>query len=141
MEQTQPAQEAPTTQGTSPPRGMRTFFTIWFGQLVSLIGSQLTGFALGVWVYEQTHSVLMLALAQVAMQAPYVLLSPIAGVFADHWNRRTAMIVSDFGAGLAVLAAGGLYLAHQLHPWMVIPINLWMAIFHTLMWPSFTASV
>jgi hypothetical protein len=29
---------------------MRTFFTVWFGQLVSLLGSQLTGFALGVWV-------------------------------------------------------------------------------------------
>jgi MFS family permease len=141
MEQTQPGQQASSSQGTSSPRGMRAFFTIWFGQLVSLIGSQLTGFALGVWVYEQTHSVLMLALAQVAMQAPYVLLSPIAGVFADRWNRRTAMIVSDFGAGLAVLAAGGLYLAHQLQPWMVIPINLWMATFHTLMWPSFTASV
>jgi MFS family permease len=141
MEQTQPAQEASTLQGASSPKGMRTFFTIWFGQLISLIGSQLTGFALGVWVYEQTHSVLMLALAQVAMQAPYVLLSPIAGVIADRWNRRTAMIISDFGAGLVVLAAGGLYLSHNLRPWMVIPINLWMATFHTLMWPSFTASV
>jgi MFS family permease len=120
---------------------MRAFFTIWSGQLVSLIGSQLTGFALGVWVYDQTRSVLMLALVQVAQQAPYVLLSPIAGVFADRWNRRTAMIVSDFGAGLAVLAVGGLYLTHHLQPWMVIPINLWMASFNTLMWPSFTASV
>jgi MFS family permease len=120
---------------------MRTFFTIWSGQLVSLIGSQLTGFAMGVWVYEQSRSVLLLALVQVAQQAPYVLLSPIAGVFADRWNRRTAMIVSDFGAGLAVLAAGGLYLTHHLQIWMVIPINLWMASFNTLMWPSLTASV
>jgi MFS transporter, DHA3 family, macrolide efflux protein len=124
-----------------PAHGTRTFFTIWFGQLVSLIGSQLTGFALGVWVYEQTRSVLLLALVQVAQQAPYVLLSPIAGVFADRWNRRTAMIVSDLGAGLAVLAVGGLYLTHHLQIWMVVPINLWMASFNTLMWPSFTASV
>jgi MFS transporter, DHA3 family, macrolide efflux protein len=124
-----------------PAHGMRAFFTIWSGQLVSLIGSQLTGFALGVWVYQQTHSVLLLALTQVAQQAPYVLLSPIAGVFADRWNRRTAMIVSDFGAGLAVLAVGALYVTKHLQPWMVIPINLWMAAFNTLMWPSFTASV
>jgi MFS transporter, DHA3 family, macrolide efflux protein len=135
MEQPHPA------PGASSPKGMRTFFTIWFGQLISLLGSQLTGFAMGVWVYEQTRSVLLLALVQVAQQAPYVLLSPIAGVFADRWNRRTAMIVSDFGAGLAVLAAGGLYLTHHLQIWMVIPINLWMASFNTLMWPSFTASV
>ena len=124
-----------------PKSGMRTFFTIWTGQLISLLGSQLTGFALGVWVYDQTRSVFLLALVQVANQVPYVLLSPIAGVFADRWNRRTAMIVSDFGSGLAVLAAGALYLTHHLQPWMVIPINLWMASFNTLMWPSFTASV
>ena len=121
-------------------KGMRAFFTIWSGQLVSLIGSQLTGFALGVWVYEQTHSVSMLALVQVAMQLPYVVFSPLAGVFADRWNRRTAMIVSDFGAGLSVLAVGILFITHHLQIWMVIPINLWMATFQTLMWPSFSAA-
>jgi len=120
---------------------MRTFFTIWSGQLVSLLGSQLTGFALGVWVYSQTKSVMMLALVQVAQQAPYVLLSPMAGVLSDRWNRRTAMIVSDFGAGLAVLAVACLYLTGHLQAWMVIPINLWMASFNTLMWPALTASV
>ena len=121
--------------------GMRAFFTIWFGQLISLIGSQLTGFALGVWVYEQTHSVFMLAVTQIAMQAPFVLLSPLAGVLVDRWNRRTAMIVSDFGAGLVVLAAASLFLSHQLQPWMVIPINFFMGTFNSLMWPAYTASV
>jgi MFS family permease len=121
--------------------GMSAFLIIWIGQLISLIGSQLTGFALGVWVYDQTHSVLMIALTQIAMQAPFVLLSPLAGLLADRWNRRMAMIVSDAGAGLAVLTAGGLYLSGHLQPWMVIPINFWMASFVTLMWPAYTASV
>jgi DHA3 family macrolide efflux protein-like MFS transporter len=129
-----------TTVTPRPFRGMRTFFTIWFGQLVSLLGSQLTGFALGVWVYGQTHSVSMIAFVQVALQVPFVLLSPIAGVLADRWNRRTAMIVSDAGAGLAVLVAGTLFLAHRLQPWMVMPIVLCMSAFQTLMWPSFTAA-
>jgi DHA3 family macrolide efflux protein-like MFS transporter len=126
---------------TQPSHGTRTFFTIWAGQLISLIGSQLTGFALGVWVYEQTKSVSLLALVQVAQQAPFIILSPIAGVFADRWNRRTAMIISDLGAGLAVLVAGILYVTGHLQPWMTIPIVLVMSTFHTLMWPAFTASV
>jgi len=121
--------------------GLRTFFTIWSGQLVSLVGSQLTGFAMGVWIYSQTRSVMMLAITQVAAQAPYVLLSPLAGVLADRWNRRTAMIVSDFGAGLAVLAAGTLYITNHLQFWMVVLINLWIAAFNTLMWPSLSAAV
>ncbi len=122
-------------------RGMRSFFIIWFGQLVSLVGSQLTGFALGVWVYDETRSVLMLSLTLVAVQAPMALLSPVAGVLADRWDRRTAMIVSDLGAGLAVLTAAILYLTRQLQPWMVIPINFWMAAFGSLMWPAYTAAV
>ena len=135
-------QQPQIEQQSSPVKGgMRTFFTIWSGQLISLLGSQLTGFALGVWVYSQTKSVMMLALVQVAQQAPYVLLSPLAGVLSDRWNRRTAMIVSDLGAGLAVLAVAGLYLTGHLQAWMVIPINLWMAAFNTLMWPALTASM
>jgi len=62
-------------------------------------------------------------------------------VFADRWNRRTAMIISDLGAGLAVLTAGVLFVTGHLRPWMTIPIVLWMSTFHTLMWPAFTASV
>ncbi len=125
----------------SPQGGTRTFFTLWFGQLVSLIGSQLTGFALGVWVYDITRSVLMLALTQIAMQLPFVLLSPLAGVLADRWNRRTAMILSDLGAGLVVLGAGLLFLSQRLQPWMVIPINLCLAAFNSLMWPAYSASI
>ncbi len=120
---------------------VRTFFTLWSGQLVSLVGSQLTGFALGVWTYDTTHSVLWLALTQVALHAPIVLLSPLAGVLADKWNRRTAMIVSDFGAGLAVFTTAALFLSGHLQPWMVIPLNFVMSSFNTLMWPSYTASV
>jgi predicted MFS family arabinose efflux permease len=120
---------------------MKTFFTIWSGQLVSMLGSQLTSFAMGVWVYSETHSVLLLAVVQVAGQAPYILLSPLAGVFADRWNRRTAMLISDSGAGLAVLTAGILYLNHILQIWMVPFIVLWIGAFNSLMWPSLSAAV
>jgi DHA3 family macrolide efflux protein-like MFS transporter len=123
------------------PHGLRAFFTIWISQLVSLVGSQLTAFALGVWVYDETRSVLLLAITQIAFSTPQVLFSPWAGVLADRWNRRTVMIVSDVGAGLAVLVAGILYLTNRLQPWMVIPINFWMAAFIALMWPAYSASI
>ena len=121
--------------------GIRAFFTVWFGQLISLIGSQLTAFALGVWVYDQTRSVSLIALTQVAFALPFVFLSPLAGVLADRWNRRTAMIISDFGAALAVLTTALLYLGHVLQPWMAVPMNFLIALFNCLMWPAFTASV
>ncbi|MCW8807637.1 MAG: hypothetical protein OQK79_05935, partial [Rhodanobacter sp.] len=54
------------------------------GQFASAIGSGLTGFALGVWVYTQTHQVTDFALICLATVAPALLLAPIAGALVDR---------------------------------------------------------
>jgi DHA3 family macrolide efflux protein-like MFS transporter len=81
------------------PRGFKTFLLIWFGQLISLAGSGLTGFALGVWVYERTGSVTQFALISLFTALPGIIFSPIAGALVDRWDRRMAMILSDTGRG------------------------------------------
>src|SRR6476620_2631574 len=97
--------ETMTDQPPAPAsQGLRAFLIIWIGQLVSLVGSQLTAFALGVWVYDQTKSVSLLAITQIAFAAPQVFLSPLAGVLADRWDRRNVMILSDFGSGFGILS-------------------------------------
>ena len=134
--------ETMTDQPPAPAsQGLRAFLIIWIGQLVSLVGSQLTAFALGVWVYDQTKSVSLLAITQIAFAAPQVFLSPLAGVLADRWDRRNVMILSDFGSGLGILSVAILYITNRLQPWMVIPLNIWMASFIVLMWPAYTASI
>ena len=40
----------------SQDQGLRKFFRIWFGQVVSMLGTSMTGFALGVWVFQRTGS-------------------------------------------------------------------------------------
>jgi len=84
-------------------RGMRVFIIVWLGQLVSLVGSGLTSFALGLWVYEQSGSVTQFALIGLFTALPNIVLSPLAGALVDRWDRRWAMILSDTGAGLCTL--------------------------------------
>src|SRR5574341_1071909 len=84
--------------------GFRIFTVIWSGQFVSTIGSGLTGFALGVWIYEQTGSVTLFALNMLAFALPNLLVAPLAGALADRWDRRHVMMLSDSGAGLSTLA-------------------------------------
>ena len=43
-----------TTVNNQVPKTMKTFTIIWAGQLVSILGSGLTNFALGVWIFDQT---------------------------------------------------------------------------------------
>jgi MFS transporter, DHA3 family, macrolide efflux protein len=97
-------------------RRSRVFTCLWLGQTVSLMGSALTSFALGIWVYRQTGSVNRFAIVSLSGVAPVILLSPLLGMLVDRWDRRWVMIASDAGAGLCTLglalafrAGGGAY--------------------------------
>lgn len=94
--------------------GMRTFLTVWVGQICSLIGSGLTDFALGLWVYRTTGSITLFAFISMFAVIPQVVLSPVAGAFADRWNRRTTMIFSNVGAAVITLSVSLLYAADRL---------------------------
>jgi len=67
-------------------RGARTFALVLFGQFISLVGSSLTGFALGVWVYERTGSTTEYALISFFITVPGLLMSPVAGALVDRWT-------------------------------------------------------
>ena len=67
---------------------MRTFYIIWFGQLVSTLGSGLTGFALGVWLYQATESVTLFAVSILMLTVPQLVMTPLAGALADRVDRR-----------------------------------------------------
>ena len=106
---------------TSRPFG--TFSFIWLGQLISVIGSGLTAFALGVWLFERTGSVTQFALIGLFSVLPRVLLSPLAGSIVDRWNRRYLMIVSDSGAGACTLVLALLLATGTLQVWHIYLIS------------------
>ncbi len=105
--------------GLNGLNGMKVFFVIWLGQLVSLVGSGLTGFALGLWVYQRSGSVTQFAFIALFIVLPNILLSPVAGVLVDRWDRRRTMILSDAGAALSTLAVAILFLTGRLEVWHI----------------------
>jgi DHA3 family macrolide efflux protein-like MFS transporter len=122
------------------PRKMRTFIVIWIGQLVSLIGSGLTGFAMGVWLYQETNSVTLFALSNLCFILPQMLFSPFAGALVDRWDRRWAMILSDSGAGASTLFMALMLYAGRLEIWHVYLAVAVNAIFNTFQWPAYSAA-
>ncbi|WP_216207583.1 MFS transporter [Amycolatopsis aidingensis] len=98
---------------------MRPFALVWGGQLVSVVGSALTGFVLAVWVYQVTGSVTQLALVTAANTVPGILLAPVAGVVADRWDRKKIMIIADFAAAVPTAVVAVLYWADQLQVWQL----------------------
>ena len=121
-------------------RGMTTFSIVWLGQCVSVIGSGLTSFALGVWLFERTGSVTQFAFIGLFAALPRVLISPLAGALVDRWDRRRVMILSDTGAGLSTLLLALLLFTNRLEIWQIYLIVGASAAFSTMQWPAYTAA-
>ena len=108
-----------TTEVAGPvDRKVWMFYLMWFGQLISQIGSGLTTFAMGVWVYQQTNSAAKFTTIALLSALPGLLLMPIAGALVDRWDKRWTMLLSDAICGLATLSmlavtvSGKLTIAH-----------------------------
>ncbi|HEY9828649.1 MAG TPA: MFS transporter [Stenomitos sp.] len=119
---------------------MQQFLILWFGQLVSLIGSQLTSFALSVWVYQQTHSTTLFAFLLGLNTLPVILLSPLIGTLADRLNRQRVMLFSDFSAGLSTVALAIAIHINYLPIGLIATLILVNATFTSFMQPTFTAA-
>jgi MFS transporter, DHA3 family, macrolide efflux protein len=120
--------------------GMRVFSIVWFGQLVSSIGSGLTGFALGVWIYQQTGSTTLFAVNILMYTVPNLLVSPLAGALVDRWDRRLVMILSDAGAGLSTMVIALLFLSGRLEIWHIYVATAFNSGFGAFQWPAYSAA-
>ena len=76
-------------------RDLRAFVVVWVGQAASIVGSALTSFALGVWLFQRSGAVTDLAANALCATLPMAVLSPLAGALVDRHDRRFLMIVSD----------------------------------------------
>lgn len=120
--------------------GLRNFTVLWLGQVVSLIGSGLTAFAIGVWVYQTTGSATRFTLIATCAALPVTLLSPIAGAIADRWSRRWVMLISDLGAATTSVTLIVLLRLDALELWHIYVLVAIAAAFNTVQFPAFSAA-
>ncbi len=87
----------------------RLFF---FGQSISLVGTWITRLASSWLVYRLTDSEFLLGLVAFLGQIPSLVISPIAGVYIDRWNRHRVLVITQAlsmcqSSALAVLTLTG----------------------------------
>ena len=132
---------------TSTPSGRTanfaapSFYLIWFGQLVSLVGSGMTSFALSLWVYQQSGSISQFALINVFAILPHILLSPLAGAIIDRCSRRLILILSDSLAACSTIFLALLFFTGQIAIWHIFVAVCINAAANTFQWPAFMASM
>lgn len=118
---------------------LKGFVVIWAGQVVSILGSSLSGFALGVWLYQQTGSSSNFALVALCTVLPQLLVSPLAGGLTDRYSRRRMMLAGDSGAALCTLVLAGLFLGGQIQPWHIFLLTAASSACGALQAPAYAA--
>ncbi len=136
-----PNAQVPAGRWSWSDPGIRTFLLIWIGQVVSLVGSGLTSFVLGVWVYQNTGSATQFALIFASATIPGVLIAPLAGEVVDRHDRRRVMIAADCGAALSTIVVFLLFFSGRLEVWHIYLTTAANALCGAFQGPAYAASI
>src|SRR4026208_1404244 len=126
---------------TNRPSGMFGFTIVWIGQIVSVLASAMSQFALTIFLFQETGSATALGLNQVFFIAPFLVISPIAGVMVDRYNRKLMMMLSDLGAGVSTILTLVLHSMGVLEVWHLYIAAAINGTFNTFQWPAYSAAI
>jgi len=101
-------------------RGNRDFRNLFVGQFVSQIGDWFNSVALFTLLLSLTGSGEAVGYILIIKLLPSFFVGPLAGVFADRFDRKTIMITADIARGLLVL--GFLFVQRADQVWLVYAI-------------------
>ena len=117
------------------------FLLLWTGELVSAIGSGLTSFGLGVYVFQQTGLASSTALVTLLAFAPGLILGVPAGVLADRYDRRLLMILGDGLSALGLLFILLCLSKGEAALWQICVGVTISSVFSSLLDPAYKATV
>ncbi|MGJ6963146.1 amino acid adenylation domain-containing protein [Streptosporangium sp. G11] len=121
----------PSRAGTAtkaPPPSLRRFLVVAAFQLVSMVGTAITDFAIPVWIYLTTGSLVDFALFVALSIMPGVVIAPLAGAIVDRSSRRSMMILGNCMAGGTQLVLGTLFWTNTLEIWHIYPLTACLSI-------------
>lgn len=134
----------PVIAATAPskrPEGMSAFTIIWLGQLVSMLGTGMTRFAITIFAWQLTGEATALAMVGFFAFGPTVLLSPFAGAIVDRANRKLVMMLSDLAAGSMSVVILYLFATDQLQIWHLYLTGAFAGAFEAFQFPAYSAAV
>jgi MFS transporter, DHA3 family, macrolide efflux protein len=99
------------------PTNLRPFITIWFGQLISILGSEITDFAITIWAWEITGKATPLSFILLFAKIPSIIAAVFAGVIVDRYNRKFLMFFGDTVSCLSTIFLLILSLTNHLEIW------------------------
>ena len=127
--------------GAFSPLRHKTFRNIWTTSVFSYFGHLILGVGVAWEMTRLTDSPTMVALAQTALMAPYVLVALLAGAVADMFDRRLIALVSLAFAIIASATLTSLAFMGITTPWMLLLFTVMIGCGVAFYSPSWQASI
>lgn len=123
------------------PKGFKGFILLTIGQLVSISGSAMTQFGLGIWMWEKTGNATPFSMITVAFFLSNVLFSTFGGSLVDRLPRKTTLILPDLASGIITCITLILYLTNRLTlPFLYIS-SFFSGIFNAIQTPAYSVTM
>ncbi len=106
----------------------RNYRLFYAGQGISLVGTWMQQIAVSWLVYRLTNSPVLLGISSFALNAPVLVLAPIAGFYADRWNRHKLLIIVQAAAMVQALLMAALVLTETITIWQIIALSLFLGV-------------
>jgi MFS family permease len=104
----------------------KNFRLLYLGQFISFFGTMITGIAVPYQIYQLTHSTLIVGLISLIQLLPLLFTALIGGVFADRYQRRKLLLISEviLAVGCLVLAVNSIFVAKI---WLIFLVGFLMS--------------
>jgi len=126
---------------TATEQTFKSYISFWSGQLFSLLGSSIVQIVIIYWITIETENLTIISIAAFFSFLPIFILGPIAGVFADRWNRKLLIGLSDFFQALTTFSLVLLFFFNIQQVWLIILINSIRSVFQAFHWPVVNAII
>ena len=117
------------------------FMVLWAGEWISSIGSGMTAFVLGVYVYQMTGTASSVAMVTLCAFLPTIILGPVGGVLADRFDRRLMMIIGDLFSAFGLVFVLIAMLLGEPALWQICIGVTFSSVFVSLLDPAYKATI
>ena len=122
-------------------RRMISFQIIAIGQFISILGSAMSNFAIGIWIWQTTGKATPFSIISVAFVLPSLLFTPIAGVMVDRWSRKWSLILPAVVSSIIMGIYLYLFKTNQARLEYIYAGAFLMGAVNSLEFPAFTSLV
>jgi len=114
----------------------RNYRLYFLGQSISLVGTWMQQIAMSWLVYQMTGSSFKLGLVLFCGQIPILFLSPLAGVYVDHWNRHKMLMLTQGLSMAQAFLLAFLGLTGHIEVWQVMILSLFLGMINAFDTPG-----